>query len=74
MPNFFEINNSNENTVELLNNFIEELSLKTNRNVIIYYSGWLSTSVLNECFAKNYSKLNYKFVVIHTINLCFSAL
>lgn len=41
---FFEINNSNENTVDLLNKFIGELSLKTNRNVIIYYSGWLSTS------------------------------
>lgn len=44
MPNFFEINNSNEDTVELLNTFIEKLSMKTNRNVIIYYSGWLSTS------------------------------
>ncbi len=42
MPNFFEINNSEENVIEMLNNFIEKLSNKTKRNVIIYYSGWLS--------------------------------
>lgn len=42
MPNFFEINNSTENPIEMLNNYIEKLSEKTKRNVIIYYSGWLS--------------------------------
>ena len=44
MPNLFEILNK-QDIIELLYDFIEKLSEKTGRNVIVYYSGWLNKSV-----------------------------
>ncbi|MBR1610323.1 MAG: hypothetical protein IJ672_02380 [Methanobrevibacter sp.] len=43
MPSLFDIQKQDE-TQSLIKNYIEEFSEKTNRNVIVYYSGWLSVS------------------------------
>lgn len=43
MPSLFDIKTENE-TPSLIKKYVTDLSNQTNRNTIIYYSGWLSSS------------------------------
>ena len=41
MPNFHEISNES-NPQSIISKYIQEYSKYSNRNVIVYYSGWLN--------------------------------